>query len=526
VSRRGHLSPAVVCVALLVVSGCAYESPERFIVSVTPMDGASDVEPRTTIAVRLRSVEQLGFEMDGIQVFDGTTPVPGSTVVRDGSGGASAYPSLVFTPEQPLGNDRTYKAVVSRSVLDEEWQASERDFEWSFTVRRSKWLLAPALVAAGAYDVSLAPWGGTNAAALWRGPDDLEGSISTDGAWRAPQAMSSEPVLEAGSRVLVGAAGMAVATWIAPTEMGPALRGRIASGPDWSTSMPIGSAPVDLDNLAYAVSPASDHVAAWSTTTDAGTSIWVQTYSLRRVELPLTIASDLPATVPIVGAWIGGGYAGVVWVAPDAGRQALWAAHRADGQWRRATVIAYTDRLVVNRVRVAASASGATVVLTWWEFADEPRLRIQRWTPASGWGTPALLGSVRAGQLAATPRAVVDDRGTATVAWIDAAGSWLARWTDAGLESPRPTPHRFVAASVAAEPSGRVLLVGADEDGHIVATPISADGELGDSETVTQMRGLHTDLEVGFSSRGNGIVLWTEDNFPPRAITIRAAVYQ
>ena len=93
--------------------------------------------------------------------------------------------------------------------------------------------------------------------------------------------------------------------------------------------------------------------------------------------------------------------------------------------------------------------------------------------------------------------------------------------------APRPTARRFTTVTVAAEPAGRALVVGVDDDGDIIATRISEADEVGDAETIDRIYGAHRDVEVGLAADDVSTVVWADWGGPPdTAMTLRASVYR
>lgn len=108
------------------------------ILSVTPEDEATDVEPDGTIVIEVsEALDEATVNAENVQVLDGDVPVAGSLSYEGNE--------ITFTPDEPLSLLVPYEVRVSTGVTDAAGAPLAADFESSFRVRDGVWQIVPVV---------------------------------------------------------------------------------------------------------------------------------------------------------------------------------------------------------------------------------------------------------------------------------------------------------------------------------------------------------------------------------------------
>lgn len=117
---------------------CVAGNPPPSVVSVSPADQASDVEPGTEIVIEFsEALDPASVTASNIQLLDGEEPIPGELSHED--------TTVVFKPQFPLGLLGQYDVAVSTGVTDVEGAPLLDEFASSLVVRDGAWTTTPVV---------------------------------------------------------------------------------------------------------------------------------------------------------------------------------------------------------------------------------------------------------------------------------------------------------------------------------------------------------------------------------------------
>jgi len=324
-----------------------------------------------------------------------------------------------------------------------------------------------------------------NATAVWHGAQMgssdflIGGNRFVPGAGWGTVGLLGEPADARGSdaRVTVDRSGSATAVWSQFEGINHHTRAnRFIPGVGWGTPVILGT---DADGLAgYAPRVVSDSAGAvtavWSQNANSRSSLWFSRFvtgsgwtSASLVETAHTGESDTPQ-IAVDGA----GNVTVVWFQADAVFGHVWANRYVPATgWETATQIDASSGSA-SSASVAVDSSGQAIAVWVQGTGGIFSLWSARFVPGSGWGAPTRV------------QADEGFPSNAAVA-VDPAGNALAVWQQSGATRENIWVNRFVPASgwgtatlleaddsryavfpqIAFDPSGNALAVWAQSDG-------------------------------------------------------------
>lgn len=413
---------------------CLPGNPPPQVVSITPDDGAEDVEPDAHITVVFsESLDPETVTSEAFKVFDGETEVSGKLEF------GTRNKEVSFTPDAPFDLWTEYRVEIADSVADTEGVTLLDAASASFQVRDGEWSVQ--LLAQGSYaylpsTLPIAPSGGILAS--WTVSED--GShCSAGGRWLLRgQTKSGESFVSpsaAGSCTAVAASiapgGDAGVVWSGPSGV---LSKSFAKGAWQSQDRPLDNVSGSGD-LALVVHDAQRMTVFTSQATRGGTFVRVDTGASTGTWSPTH--QEFYDGGTLRSAFNGEGNGFTIWSLYD--QAPLPVKHMAydakTGVWGAPAVVTGTesaDAAPGDGPRIASVVMGprgeAMVV---WVKRTQPKqeLMASRFIPGSGWQAPVLVS----GKLLVDPISNWNDQPAVVFDGETYVSAWTARSGDAYL---------------------------------------------------------------------------------------------
>ncbi len=466
------------------LSGCGMK-----VTGTSPSNGATGVAPDTVITV------SFNFEAKPETVNAGTF------LVMDSLGnpveGTVMYSKKIatFTPQSGLGTAMDFIVTIKADVTNVFGLTMGSDYVFNFT--KKVWGPAGAIEA---YDAGNALYpqvamdAGGNAVSVWEQWDGTGYNIwasryTPSGGWGTAELIEND---DAGwaehPQVAVDTGGDAVAVW----EQSDGSRyniwaNRYTPAGGWSTAELI-----EADNAGDAYEP------------------------------QVAIDSE--------------GNAIAVWHQWDGTRYNIWANRYTPGSgWDAAGLIETDNAGHAKNPQVAMDPDGNAMVVWYQSDGTMNSILANRYTPASGWGTPEPIETDNAGD-AWDPQVAVDSEGNAIAVWYQSAVSryniWANRytpsggWGAAGLIETKNTGDAMYP-QVAVDPAGNSVVVWMQSDGtrnNIWANRYTASHGWSTAGLIeTDNAGDAYEPQVAVDSLGNAIAVWAQ--YDGTLFSIRASRY-
>ena len=433
---------------------CIPAESELRVMSVTPSDGATDIEPRVTITIRFnRDVDPTSVFAENVEVLDGDTPLSG-TIDSEGS-------HVTFTPDAKLSLLGQYSVVVRSTVRDRYGVTMKHDFMSCFTVRDGAWSLTPPPSASPAWLSGLTvDTDGQFVLGLWEGPPTARRYSKKD-AWSevTPVActMCSDYQLRGNAR------GQALAIAIEPDGRATArqLRARDWQSKSIHVATLTGYLPQALVTAAVAPNGEAhllfvdDHVIRTRQTNRDG--VWAE-----ELGFPLT---DTIYFRPVL-AFDDRGTGFAAWMGYDEGDDCS-SVHIIHFDASSASSVqsipsSCAQGQAVGQVAVAMTTTGEAVLL--WPGSGGLLTSSYR---SGAWSAASVLAELGSGSVCASPT-IVSDGDDLVAAWGEQGAEsercslYSSRWHD-GLWETRH-PHGLITGSgpgaplLARDPRGNLML--------------------------------------------------------------------
>jgi len=338
---------------------------------------------------------------DAVDVLD-------ADVVVEPSGKAT----LVWSDHDPLA-DSSYPASLWSRQYDPAsgWQADPTLIdEQSSYERSSLWT-----------DLALA---GTTPIVTWIGPTSSDVGLWTavndpNSGWSSPITLDRPDKLDARPRIAANAAGDAFAVWARKDRAQPnVLASEYSANVGWSTSIAISKEPGYVSEVAVATDAAGNAIALWPLIANTN-DIWANVYQMGTGwgAAQLISRDKLHVSTSFSVAFDSDGNALATWQNYDGTLNQVMASRYVRGRgWDSASLITNSNRSADAPQLVMGSHGRATVVWADYDASyTTPKFWISRFTPGSGWTSPAQI--ILDGQLqpAIEPGLAVDSMGRLTL---------------------------------------------------------------------------------------------------------------
>lgn len=263
-----------------------------------------------------------------------------------------------------------------------------------------------------------------------------------------------------------------------------------------------------------------DALAVWDQSDGTHTSIWARSYSFIWGPAMLIETGVGDAMSPHVALDpAGNGIA--VWQQQNGTRFDIWANYFTAGSgWGTAQLIETVDTGDAQYPQIAFDSSGNAIAV--WEQSDgtHVRIRTNRYTKGTGWGTATTLDTAGNGD-AGSPAIAIDANNNAAVVWQQAAGTvsdvWAARYTVAGgwsapahLETDNANSAAY--PQVAFDLNGNAMAVWVQNDTtgpHVWANRFTS-GAWGTPQRVETGSEQAFFPGVAFDGLGNAFAIWEQ----------------
>ena len=419
---------------------CVAGNPAPTVISVSPADQTTDVEPGTEIVIEFsEELDPASVTAANIQVLDGDEAIAGE-LSYEGT-------KVVFKPQFPLGLLARYDVAVATGVTDAEGAPLLEEFASSLVVRDGAWAITPVVAEPIALLSDSLPITDSGDALLsWVAKASADQSCPTKAQWfRAGQSLGSSTNLTTETaancslpHASVGASGDGLVLW---HELAGARAARFQAG-TWSAATPVSRTKVPGSAIsAVGTDGVSHHIEA--NPAESAVEAFVTDAKGKWSSAPFTLSEE-SATQPAL-AVTKGGLAAAAYCAVDSvtSRQKIvFASYTPDKHaWSKGTALSGSQAegtgssFARSRPAVALSEQGDAMVL----WIAEQRVMASRLPAGSSqWSEPIRLsGSLLVLSNGQAP-ALVFDGETFVAAWTTVAGTILdvnvARY-DAGTES-------------------------------------------------------------------------------------------
>ena len=241
-------------------------------------------------------------------------------------------------------------------------------------------------------------------------------------------------------QIAMDAAGNAAVVWSWATASGPPYTfsvwaNRYTVGSGWGSAGPIDSLNTSTANSAphVALDGAGNAIAVWHRPDGSWDSIWSSRYVAGTGwGVPVLIETDNTNSARDARvAFDASGNAMAVWIQSDGVRANVLANRYTSGQgWGSAVLIETDNAGPAREARIAIDGNGdATAV---WSHDDvagfTTNIRANRWTAATGWGTPVLVDNFPA--RAGSPAIGTDGLGNLVSVWLQSDNSRTSIWAN------------------------------------------------------------------------------------------------
>ena len=402
---------------------------ELTVTALVPADGANTaaLTARVTAAFT-QELDPTTINNDALELLVGDARVSG-TVEYDES-----TRTVTFIPAARLAPLTTYKAIISSTVKSRVGPALSGDVAWTFTTAEGQWSTPMKL---GDIDHSQAPAAvrapDGSTVALWLSNPIQTALRDSSGVWSYGATLEAYGMSHQSLDLALNASGEGIATWSAG-ETGSLPQHHIWAahyvGGAWEPAQAIENLYPLNGSSQVAIASNGDAVAVWGHVNFGGES---SVYSARLDHLTgwssaIKMTSTLTAGGAVVAidssdipmlAWVEEGirvtrYINGQWEPPqligsgttprlvaDANNNitAIWLdtdvhARRWDGTaWQSDTII--SNQASSPATLAAASDAAGNVTVVWRQSGSSPyEVWANRFSVASGWGTPTLLASV------------------------------------------------------------------------------------------------------------------------------------
>jgi hypothetical protein len=462
----------------MAVAGCGFEKPTvRAAIDVDeviPVDGASDVDPRTEIVVRLRGPVDIGrLPADAIVVRCNQSLVEGMQSIHYGTDErVGSWTAVAFQANEALPPG-TCTVAATAAVIGESQEIAGGTLLSTFTVRTSRWTtpVTQDIVPAASGDAAwIMAYRRDEAVLLWSDPEaGLQARFFARQWGRNLQRVTELPVADGHLSVAIGEEQDGIAAWLEAVPEGGRRVLVSAFSAFWSNPQVVGQA-ASVTRVVAAAGIVQTRLVAW-TQTEADATVVMATWTLGdnpwRPATPLFTAADvsaLAATVNIHGALI-------VWTAPDGTdatpSRSIYAYQGAPGlSGVHPTVIATPGVAQVTDLQVVSHGATGDAIVAWQERDPTGhRIHAKRWRPSGGWTDTWTVSSATGSRwlrIGAEP-------GAGLVFWADQEGVSYARLADDGASPPVIVAPPMDTASVSISLGGGVLLTGAVTEQDAVA---------------------------------------------------------
>jgi len=521
-------------------SGDAVDNVAPVISALSPVNGATDVDPTATLSAIFNedmfasTLDESSFTLsDSNGVIAGTVSFDALTNVAS------------FAPTNQLALLQNYSASLSAAVTDVSGNALPPT-SWSFTTRDGVWG-APEFIetddAGDADSAQIAMNANGYAMAVWRQYDGSNHNIMArpyipGTGWGEVEPIEADDANAYDPQIVVDANGNAIVVWQqAVRDGGTDVIGRFWANrytPDggWDTAEPIETSMTDrmaAQYLQLAVGGNGNAIAVWQQQDARISSIiranhytpndgWGVAERIDRIDNDLFPFRGAPKI-----AMDANGNALAVWPQEEDfygfGSSNNWVNRYTPGSgWDEAQLIE-TDTGYATNPQVAFDTNG-NALAAWDQSDDNGRFRIltKRYTPEDGWGevVPIEDDSQVNSYLY---QIVVNASGKALVVWIQDESIWASRYTpDSGWDS---TPELIVSGVVLSD-----LQIVIDTNDNALA--IWAEEESGTdkiwAKRYTSSDGwsraeifIATDAfnpRIAIDANGNAIAVWEQSDSP------------
>ncbi|MBK9795228.1 MAG: putative Ig domain-containing protein [Holophagaceae bacterium] len=255
--------------------------------------------------------------------------------------------------------------------------------------------------------------------------------------WGTPTLIETDDTVSATNpRLGVDASGKALVVWEAQAGFSPYWTSSIwantyTPGVGWGTAgqlaTPVG-AQVSTPDLAMSANGTA--TVTWTEGVGSNVSLRVSAYSGSGWTSATTIKTAVPGGIGSFGnvriVTDDGGHALILWVEYDGSVFNVWAVPCTGGAATGAPVLIETDNAAsASYLQVAMNASGSAVAVWQQSLATGFKVLANRYTPAGGWGTAAVIktDTTPSISLPAYPKVVLDDLGNAVAGWTQTTGA-------------------------------------------------------------------------------------------------------
>ena len=389
--------------------------------------------------------------------------------------------------------------------------------------------------AGSAFIPQVAMDGSGNAVAVWTQSDGTRGNIwanryTPSGGWGTATLIETDNTGYASDpQVAMDGSGNAVAVWTRSVGIRDKIwENRYTPSGGWGTAALIGTD--DAEDAMYpqvAMDGSGNAVAVWTQSDGTRDNIWANRYTPSGEWETATLIETNDAGSALIPqvAMDGSGNAVAVWHQYDGTRDNIWAnRYTPSGGWGTAALIETNNAGDAMYPQVAMDGSGNAVAV--WHQSDGTRNNIwaNRYTPSGGWGTAALIETDDAGS-ALIPQVAMDGSGNAVVVWAQFDGTrgniWANRYTPAGgwgtaalIETDNA--GNAVYPQVAVDGSGNAVAVWYQSDGtryNIWANRYTPSGGWGTAALIeTDNAGDAVSPQVAMDGSGNAVAVWYQSD--------------
>jgi len=394
--------------------------------SVTPLDGATDVEPNTTITASFSedifsaSVDDTSFTLTATNADSGTVSFDGTSNIA------------TFTPDNGLALAATYTATLTSGITDLVGNGLASDYSWSFTTADGSWGTAEVAEndATNHFDTpSLVLEDNGDAIVVWRSYGtsyDIWANRYVSGSgWGTPELIETNANNAYNPHIAADGHGNAIAVWQQSDGTKVSIwANRYVAGSGWSTAELIEADDAgDTSNPRIAFDGSGNATAVWTQSDGVNINTVANRYTAGSgwgsAEI---IDSENLGDVTTYDTWIAAsanGDAIAVWRQSNGTLFNIWANRydAASGLWGGAVKIENMDVNHTFSPRIAMDSSGnATAVFSYYDGSSQ-RIYANRYVAGSGWSGAVPIDDNPGST--GYPWVSLDDNGNAVVIWQD-----------------------------------------------------------------------------------------------------------
>jgi hypothetical protein len=392
------------------------------LVSVSPLERGSDVDPGTTLTARFaEDVDLATVTSANVQVTHGGVPVPGVLSYEAPSR------TISFTPMPALAFGEQYTVLLGAGLRTAGGATPlPSGYRWTFTMRRIVGAAVRVTAATASFDAPIvagdangnvtvvwAQWDGTPST-VYGATYDVYAARRVAGTWSAPQVVANlDPGTADQLHLACAPAGECLVVWRQHQPGAPSSRvyaSRFAPEVGWGIPVALDADPTVDDRLAVAGAPDGN----------------------------------------VIVVWVSGGALFANRFVPSAG-------------WSGAAVVPWTPSECWPAVAVAASGRAVVVSAVYDAAPGAPDAIAAHFTPGAGWSGPEAIST--------SPTSV----GGYAAAAIDGEGRVLAAWVEQdGTKASRFDPGTGWSAATTISANGGRPLLGMDGGGRALLAFASA----------------------------------------------------